>query len=242
MGTWASFPRNLLLVAAAAALLAPGRVAAQTTIPENTIQVSAEGQAKADPDTAEVSFLVTGEETELRYAYAKAQAQADQVRELLRSQGFSPESAQIGTYNVQPNLDPRSRRVIDYTVAAAITLDVTDFTKLGPLLDAAGASGLTALRGVSFLLKNQDAAKSAAIADGYRQVRQEAEALAAAAGLKLAGLDYASVDVSLPSPIPFHVFANLGSEAGPSAPPTGEFTPREITVTARINAVYRVHD
>lgn len=207
----------------------------------STLQVSATGQFEADPDTAVIEFEVVGQETELRYAYAKARAQADQVRELLRSQNFAPEAAQVSTYNVEPNLDPQTRRVLNYTVAALITIDVTDFDRIGPLLDAAGASGITSLRSVNFILKNQDAARTAAIADGYRQVRQEANALANAAGVHLDGLLTATVDVSTGSLRPLAALNSVSVTAEPASPISG-FHPRRITVTAHIDATYRIQE
>src|SRR6185312_14389046 len=102
-------------------------------------------------------------------------------------------------YSVQPNVDYKTRRVTDHTVTTSLRLEFTDFAKIGPLLDAAGAAGLDALRGVSFELKDMDAARAGAIANGYHQARQEAEALARAAGRDLLGLSHASVDVASPS-------------------------------------------
>jgi len=229
--------------AAALALLAPCLLVAQgaphpVAVP-GTVEVSVQGEFHAEPDTALVQMEITGQGAALQAAYAQAQAQAEQVRSLLRRQGFRPAQAHWSGYQVQPNVDYKTQRVKDYTVTTSLRLEISDFAKIGPLVDAAGAAGLNALRGVSFELKDMDAAKAAAIADGYRRAEAEAEALAHAAGRQLAGLSRATVDVSTPSPRPV-LYAMASSRMAGAVAPTAEFTPQQITVTARISAVFRL--
>jgi hypothetical protein len=206
----------------------------------NTITVASQGHFEAAPDTAVVNWEITGENASLKAAYAQAQSQAEQVRALLTRQGFTPQQAHWTSYQVQPQWDYKAHRVTSYSVSTSLRLEFTDFQKIGPLLDAAGSAGLTALRGVSFELKDMDAARAAAIADGYRQTHQEAAALAAAAGRHLLGLSHASIDVAAPfAPVPMMARAMVAGAAAP--PPTASFTPQDITVTARITAVYRLN-
>lgn len=215
-------------------------VAAQdTSVPpdQNTVTVAAQGKFEAAPDTAVVNWDITGENASLKAAYAQAQAQAEQVRALLTRQGFTPQQAHWSSYQVQPQWDPKGRRVSGYQVSTTLRLEFADFAKIGPLLDAAGTSGLSALRGVSFELKDMQAARAAAIADGYRQTRQEAEAFATAAGRRLLGLSHASVNVASPyAPQPMFARAMVAG----AAPPTEAFTPQTITITAQITAVYKI--
>jgi uncharacterized protein YggE len=204
---------------------------------QNTVTVSAQGKFEAAPDTAVVNWDITGENASLKTAYAQAQAQAGQVRALLTRQGFTPQQAHWTSYQVQPQWDAKSRRVTGYQVSTTLRLEVSDFQKIGPLLDAAGSSGLSALRGVSFELKDMTTARAAAIADGYQQTQHEAQALANAAGRHLLGLSHASVNVANPyTPQPMFARAMVAG----ASPPTESFTPQTITVSAQITAVYRL--
>ena len=230
--------------AAALALLAPCLLVAQgaphpVAVP-GTVEVSVQGEFHAEPDTALVQMEITGQGAALQAAYAQAQAQAEQVRSLLRRQGFRPAQAHWSGYQVQPNVDYKTQRVKDYTVTTSLRLEMSDFAKIGPLVDAAGSAGLNALRGVSFELKDMDAAKAAAIADGYQRAQAEAEALAHAAGRQLSGLSRATVDVSTLAPRPV-LYAMASSRMAGAPAPTAEFTPQQITVTARISAVFRLN-
>ncbi|MGH9519718.1 MAG: SIMPL domain-containing protein [Terriglobales bacterium] len=213
---------------------------AQTLTPApNTIAVAAEGQFQAAPDTAVIELQIAGQNSSLKAAYAQAQAQAEQVRGILRNQGFAPQQAHWSSYRVQPNFDYKAHRVADYAVTSTAELSLTDFDKIGPLVDAFGQAGISALRGVRFELKDMAAAKTAAIQDAYRQVHREADALALAAGRKLGELSSASVDVSLPNVVRPVMYA-MAMRATPAPAPTEEFTPQTITVNARVNAVFRL--
>lgn len=204
----------------------------------STVEVAATGTFDAEPDEVDVSWQITGREASLKAAYASTQQQAARVRALLGQQGFTPEQVHWSRYHVQPDLDYKTQKVTGYTVTVEAQLKFTDFQKIGPLLDAAGSSGLNALQGVSFALKDQQAARAAAIADGYRQTQSEAEALAAAAGRKLAGLSRATVDVS--SPIEPRRFGAVAMAARSAPAPTEGFSPERITVSARVTAVFRL--
>jgi len=216
-------------------------LAAQGAATANTIQVSASGSVSADPDTAVVSINVQGHDADATTAYSAAQSQAALVRALLTEQGFTPAQAHWSRFNVQPEYDYRTsnRRVTGYIVTTAMELDLTDFAKIGPLLNGISAKGINGPSSVRFELKNQEAAKSAAIADGYRQAHQEAEALARAAGKHLDVLSYATVDVARPQPIMAYSMAAT-AESRAVAAPVQSFTPQTITVTANITAVYRI--
>lgn len=202
-----------------------------------TITVAAQGRDQTAPDTAVLSFDISSQDRQVRRAYALAQAQADQVRALLRRNGIQPQQAQLGSYQLQPNMDWKAHKVIDYTVAVRLSVELTDFQKIGGLLDQAGSAGLPIGQSVAFILKNDAPAKAQAIADGYRQARAEAEALAQAAGQRLAGLRSASIDVQELPIVRTMARAALAPMVS-ALPPTAEFTPQEITVTAAVNAVF----
>ncbi len=233
--------RTSWLIGALAAVVPWGLAAqgvARPAAAAGTVEVSAQGEYHAPPDTAVVQMEIRGQNAALAAAYAQARAQAEQVRRLLQQQGFAAAQAHWSGYQAQPNIDYKTQRVKDYTVSETLRLEVGDFSKIGPLVDAAGEAGLNALRGVSFELKNMDAAKAAAIGDGYRRAAAEAEALARAAGRQLAGLERATVDVATPAPRP--ILYAMAAQRMEAPPPTESFTPQTITVTANIHAVFRL--
>ena len=206
-------------------------------LPPDSVQVAAQGEFKAAPDTAVVSFEIHGQDRTLDKAYAAAQAQAEAVRNLLRAGGIAPEQAHLEGYSVVPNMDWERHILVDYSVNSNLRVNLSDFKQLGPLIDRAGAQGQEALRGVSFQLLHPEAAKQRAIVDAFTKARAEAEALATAAGRHLGALQSATVDVSdyQPGPRPMMAMAAARSSA-----PTDSFTPDQIQITAHVQALFHL--
>src|SRR5208283_4437186 len=115
-------------------MIAPGILLAQerTTSPvPNTVWVGADGKYEAEPDTAVLQFNISAQEDNLQAANARASKAAEQVRELLRSNGLDPKQAQVGMFSVQPVYDYKNpkRKLVGYRVDTSITIKVKDFAK-----------------------------------------------------------------------------------------------------------------
>src|SRR3982750_4814101 len=71
----------------------------------NTVWVGADGKFESDPDTALVQFNISAQQEKLPDAMQRASQAADQVRELLRSNGIDPKDAQFSRLATQPVYD-----------------------------------------------------------------------------------------------------------------------------------------
>src|SRR5207244_285274 len=71
----------------------------------NTVYASADGKYEAAPDTALVQFNIAAQEDTSNAAYDRASRAAQQVRDLLRTSGIDPKTAEIGFLSVQPVYD-----------------------------------------------------------------------------------------------------------------------------------------
>lgn len=223
-----------------ASVIMASNIAAQARRPDAAVlQVAAQGQYQAVPDMAVVQFDISGQNPDLAAAYADAQSQAAQLRGVLSSQQLPAAAAHWSNFQIQPNVDYRTHHVTSYTVAEYVSIQLADFSKIGPLLNATAAKGLSMLRGVSFELKDAAAAKSAAIAAGYREARAEAEALAHAAGRQLGPLVEASVDAPGGAVGPQPRMLAMASAAAPA--PTEQFAPGSITVSASIHLTFSLN-
>ena len=101
----------------------------------NSIWVGADGKYEAEPDTALMQFNISAQEDNLQAATARGSKAADQVRQLLRTNGIDPKQAQIGSFSVQPVYDYKNpkRKLMGYRVESNITLKLKDFSKIGPI-------------------------------------------------------------------------------------------------------------
>ena len=206
----------------------------------NTIWVGADGKFESDPDTAVVQFGISAQEEKLQDAMQKATQAAEQVRQLLRSNGIDPAEAQFGRFSTQPVYDYKNpkRKLVGYRVDANISVKLKDFSKIGPITQGLSNMEVTDTS-LSYMLQDMDAAKIKAVQDALRRTRDEANAVAQSSGRSLGELSYASVDTYEPQPVrPMMMKMETTTSAGAAPAPTSEFSAEKITVTAHVNALY----
>jgi hypothetical protein len=210
------------------------------TAQPNTVYVGADGKFEADPDTAVLQFNISAQENNSRDAYDRASKDTEQIRQILRSNGIEPKSAQISTLSIQPVYDYKAakRKIVAYQVNASVSLKLKDFGKIAPIVQQLSDTDVTDQESINYTLENVEAAKTKAVEDAYRHARASAEAVAAAGGRNLGELSYAAVDVSEnPRIVPLTRVMKVSPMAAAPAP-TEEFTPQTISITAHVNAVF----
>jgi uncharacterized protein YggE len=211
----------------------------------NTVYVGADGKFEANPDTAIIEFSISAQEETSGAAYDRASKQAEQVRQILRSNGVDPKTAQIGYFAIQPVYDYKTpkRKLVGYRVNTNVSVKLKDFVKIGPILQQLASADITDSQQLNYTLEDKDNAKSKAVEDAYRHARESADAVARAGARGVGDLIYASVD-TFENPIP--VRPMMMAAAAPRAnmemtqPPTAEFSPQTVTITAHVNALFQL--
>jgi uncharacterized protein YggE len=213
------------------------------TAQANTVFVGADGKFEANPDTALVQFNISVQEETSRAAYDRASRAAEQIRQILRSNGIEPKAAEIGFFSLQPVYDFKTpkRKLVGFRVNANVSLKLKDFSKLAHILQQLADVDVTENQSLNYMLETIDAAKNKAVEDAYRRAREYAEAVARAGARTLGELSYASVDTfeneRLPVPMA-RPMAMMRAEAAAPPAPTEQFTPQTVTVTAHVNALF----
>ena len=209
----------------------------------NTVFVGADGKFEANPDTALMQFNISAQEATSREAYDRASKAAEQVRQILRSNGIDPKSAEIGYLSLQPVYDYKTpkRKLVGYRVNANVSLKLKDFSKIAPIVQQLADTDVSENQSLNYTLEDIDAAKAKAVEDAYRRAHDSAAALARSAGRSLGELSYASVDTfENARPMP-GTMMRMSMSAGAAAPaPTEEFTPQTVSVTAHVNALFNL--
>jgi uncharacterized protein YggE len=226
----------LLLFSAALFAQAP----TVTALP-NTIYVGADGKFDAAPDTALIQFNISAQASSAKDAYDQASKQAETTRQVLRTNGLDPKSAEVGFFSVNPQYDYKSgkTRIVGYTVTTSVSLKLKDFSKIGPITSQLADATVGESQSLSYILDSNDDAKGKAVADAYRRARASAQSLATASGRTLGELSYASVDTQENVRIYTPMRRNMAMAGAAMAPaPTEEFTPQNVTMTAHVNAVF----
>jgi uncharacterized protein len=232
---------TLLVVLLSASAFAIGQEHPTITAQPNTVFVGADGKFEANPDTALVQFNISAQEANSRAAYDRASKAAEQVRQILRSNGIEPTAAQLGYFSIEPVFDytKAKRKLVAYRVNVNVSLKLKDFTKIAPIVQQLSDGDITDEQSISYTLEDMDAAKTKAVEDAYRRARASAEAVARAGGRTLGELAYASVDTfENVRPMPMQPMARMGAMAQTATAPTEEFSPQTTSVTAHVNALF----
>src|SRR2546430_13539353 len=219
---------TLLVVLACALGVAQDRPT--VTAQPNTVFVGADGKFESNPDTALVQFNISAQEESSRAAYDRAYKAAEQIRQILRSNGIEPIAAEIGFFSLQPVYDFRTakRKLVGYRVNTNVSLKLKDFSKIAPIVQQLADTDITENQTVSYTLDDIDAAKTRAVEDAYRRARESANAVARAGGRSLGELSYASVatfaNVRIMAPMNARVMESMGAVSAPA--PTAHFSPQ----------------
>ncbi len=213
------------------------------TAQPNTVFVGADGKYDASPDTAVIDFAISAQEENSAAAYARASKSAEEVRQILRTNGVDPKSAQIGYFAIQPVYDYKTpkRKLVGYHVTSNVSVKLKDFAKIGPILQQLATADITDNQQLSYTLEDRDTAKSKAVEDAYRHAHDSADAVARAGGRAVGELIYASVDTfenQIPVRPMLMATPRMAAEAAPA--PTTEFTPQSVTITAHVNALFQL--
>ena len=238
---------GITVVLVAALFVVPSAMLAQdhNTAPiANTVWVGADGKYEAEPDTALMQFNISAQEDSLQAANTRASKAAEQVRQLLRTNGLDPKQAQMSNFSVQPVYDYKNpkRKLVGYRVDSNISIKIKDFSKIGPITQGLADMDVTGNQSLSYILDDMDAAKIKAVEDALQRAHAEANAVARGGSRTLGELSYASVDTyEQPRPRPMMMAAPMAMKsADASSAPTDDFGAQKITVTAHVNAMYNL--
>jgi hypothetical protein len=211
----------------------------------NTVYVGADGKFESAPDTALIQFNISAQADNAKDAYDQAAKKAEATRQVLRANGIDPKSAEIGFFSMNPQYDWKNpkHKVIGYQVATSVSLKLKDFSKIGAItqqLADASVVGESQSLSLSYTLDSTEEAKNKAVADAYRRAHASAQSLANASGRTLGELSYATVDtfenIHVITPMRHGGMSMAMAKEGPA--PTEEFSPQNIKVTARVNALF----
>jgi uncharacterized protein len=207
----------------------------------NSVYVGADGKYEAAPDTAQLQFSVSVQDDTSQKAYQGASRNVEQVRQVLRANGIDPKLASFGFLSVQPVYDWKPKQhVVGYRVTSDVLLKLKDFSKVGPITQQLADANVSETQTLNYTLENMDEAKNRAVEDAYRRARNSAETIARASGRTLGDLSYASVDTfENVRPVMPRMAMSMKAMAAP-APPTEEFTPQSVSVTAHVNALFNL--
>jgi uncharacterized protein YggE len=168
---------------------APG--GAERMFDATTLDLSAFGETKVAPDEATITL---GVQSKAPTAAAAMQANAVDMNRIiaaLRGSGIAEKDIQTSGLSLDAQytyVENQPPALNGYQASNTVVIIVEDLPRLGPVLDAAVASGANQINGISFGLKNPDAADNAARLSAVKALRAKADLYAQATGYRVARL------------------------------------------------------
>lgn len=238
--------REILAVAVISLALAAPLVAQvprpgneEKTMDVPVLTVSGSGQARVAPDEATVRLGVLAQAPTAREAQDRVNRTAAAVLDAVRKLGVPAERIQTAGLNLGPQYaqgrtGDQGPRITGYQASNTVSILVDDLAKTGPVIDAGLAAGANNLDGVEFGLRNDAAARAAALTDAVRVARAKAEALAQALRVRLVEIvEVAEGNVAV-SPPPYRARGMaMAAEAIAATPVSAGQVGVEATVTVR---------
>ncbi len=213
--------------------------------PPRPIRVSGTGEVQVKPDMATIQFAVETTGTTAQEA-AEANADAmDRVIQALRGAGVANDDIRTSGYSlypeyaIQPRDDPNAPpQIRGYRASNQVTVRSTNLDGLGQLIDVGLAAGANRMSGVSFELRDSEAARAAALREAVLAARASAETIASALGVTLGAVLDASTSADPVRPVMQYEMA-FDMRMSAAAPPT-PIQAGEQTVRAVASIIYEI--
>jgi uncharacterized protein YggE len=205
-----------------------------------SLTVTGEAEASAAPDRAVVGLGATFQATSAAAAQRHVNEAMQRVSVALRELGVADadvQTAMIALAPVYSDSGPRTPgepvepQIVGYRASNSVRIRLDDTAAIGAVIDAGIAAGVNELQGISFELSDDTAQRVEALRAAVRNAQIKAEALAGAAGVRLAALQ--RIEEGGVHPVePFRYAAAL--EAGTPV------QPGRVRVSAAVTLTYRV--
>ena len=206
----------------------------------STLNVSGQGETQAAPDRATVRLGAQAQGVDATTAQNKVNVVLQGALTRIRALGIDEKrirTENLSLFPVYGNPKPGEENppLIGYRASNVLAVEVENLTLVGRVIDTGLAAGINNVQGVSFDLKNADAARSQALERAVTQARSKAETLARALGMRLDGIvevNESGVNVNPPQPM----YARAAMMMDAATP----VSPGEVSVSAGVTIRYRL--
>lgn len=201
-----------------------------------TLSVIGEGQVKAKPDVAILHIGVQTTSENAQDAVARNAELMSRVMDAVKSLNVRSEDLQTVGFDISPIMDytensPTFGKIIEYRVEDVLSVRV-GIHLAAQVLDEAVAAGATVAGNLTFSLRNEAPARKKALAAAVAAARRDAEATAAAMGIKLKGTHNVEV---MYSGAPVITRGALRAEKASTTP----LAPGILTVSAHVRILFK---
>lgn len=212
------------------------------------LRVTANAQTQAAPDHATVRLGAVAQAAEAQQAQEQVNQIMVRAMEAVRALGIEEKdvrTADLALFPIheqprpQPGRQdqPEEPRIVAYRASNTVVVDLSDLSKIGPVIDACVGVGANQLQGVEFSLKNDLEARTAALEKAVTDARRKAEALARAAGMQLGPImELSEGGAYVQPPQPMYATRGMAMEMATPTP----VQPGQLDIHASVTMVYHL--
>lgn len=234
--------KSLITFTVIALALLVGACAPANNAGARTLSVSGSGEAMLSPDIAYVYVGVHTEAPSAAEAVEQNTTQTEALIQAIRDFGIEANDIRTTNFSIYPmdRFDPATGLPSGEKVYAAdntVYVTVRNLETLGDLLDTAVQAGANTVNNVQFDVEEKDDALQQARAEAVADAREQAEALAQAAGLTLGEIQ--SISFFDAQPYPIFEGKGGGGFAGDVAA-TVPIQPGQLTFNVNVSVTYEL--
>ncbi|MGC2662246.1 MAG: SIMPL domain-containing protein [Bryobacteraceae bacterium] len=201
-----------------------------------TIRASGEATVSAQPDQAEVSIGVLTQAP--RAADATAQNAATTARVLDALKGVIGTKGELKTigYSLSPTykyVNKSAPAIVGYQASNTVLVTLHDLSMIGKVLDSASSAGSNQIAGIQFMLRDDAAVRTRALAEAAKRARANGEAIAKALNMHVTGVVEAEA-TNLSPPRRFMPMASLSVMAAPTSTPIESEAAVDVQVSVTV--------
>src|SRR5687767_6464654 len=235
----------------ALALAVPAAGSAQTTPPqppERTVTVNATAMVEREPERAVILLAVESPAVSAQLAARANATKMDALVAALRKLGITGPNIRTVSYELQPQYAseriPAERqgppRITGYRAVNMVQVTVDTVARAGGVIDAAIAAGANRVAGLSFELRDPQAARNVALRLAVTRARSEAEVMADAAGQRLGvPLNITTGGYAVPK---YARAMDMMMEAQQAPAPPTPIEAGTLTIHANVTIVYKLEN
>ena len=221
------------LVLAAAALAGVGRpeeARSEQGATTRGITVNASGKVEATPESAALELGVETQASNAKEALAQNSERLRRVLDALRKAGVSKDDLRTSQVSLWPQRDSDGLAVSGYSAQNTVSVEV-DVAKAGDAIDAAVAAGANVVGGPSLSVGDRDDLYRKALKDAVEAARAKAEAIAAAAGVKVGRVTAVVESPGYEQPMPYAAEAARAADVSTPIEPGKQAIEATVMVT-----------
>ena len=220
---------GVLLAAAAIAGVAKPHLGRSATAATGTsITVTGNGTVNATPDRASFDFGVTTQASTAAAALSRNSDQARAIVAALEQAGVDAKDIQTTDVSLWPQTRANGTEIVGYTASNSVNV-TSPLARAGGVVDAAVGAGANNVGGPSLDTADKSSLYNEALKQALADAKGKAEAIAAATGLGVTGVEKVT-EGGQANPLPYFAQARA-ADAGVSIEPGTQQIQASVTVT-----------